>query len=287
MNQYDIAMIGGDRRIACMAPVFTAEGCRVVGFGTTECDVCTKASSLRQALDNSGTVICGIPFEKEGKLCCESGISIPVTEFQRCLRKRQKVFAGVIPENFRRLCEEREISCYDFMQDEPLTLFNAVATAEGAILEALSHQGTLLHKSNCLVLGYGRCGSQIAQKLRGLSAYVTVCTGRPIELALADTRGCNILPLSKLQREISRFQYIFNTVPACLLNEKILKQVQSDCLIIDIASGKIGVDYKAARELSLNALYCPGLPGKYSAVSCAEKLAQYVLSNIQFKKKGV
>lgn len=287
MNQYDIVIMGGDRRIACMAPVFSRKGYQVTCYGTQAAENICTAPSLKEALDASGTVVCGIPFEKDGCLFCESQTSIPLPELQRCLRKHQKIFGGVIPEDFRRLCEEREIGCYDFMRNEPLTLFNAVATAEGAILEALAHKETVLHKSDCLVLGFGRCGSLIAQRLRGLSAHVTVSAGNPVELSMADSRGFFNLPLGKLKQEISRFDYVFNTIPACFLDEKTLRHVHRDCLIIDIASGRVGVDYKAAEALSLNVLYCPGLPGKYASVSCAEKLAEFVISNIHSKKKGV
>lgn len=289
MNQYDIAILGGDRRIACMAPLFQAEGCRVICYGTRKNDKepapCVTATSLKDALDTAGTVVCGIPFEKSGFLFCEDRLQIPITELKRCLRKRQTLFAGVIPEEFRHHCEERSIRCFDFMKDEPLTLFNAVATAEGAILEALSHKETLLHQSRCLVLGFGRCGSLIAERLKGLNASVWVTVTRPAQLALAQTKGFSTFPLSDLPKEIHKFDYIFNTIPACYLGMESLPNVRRDCLIIDVASGKKGVDYEKAAELSLTCLFCPGLPGKYAAESCAQKMTEYVLSNIS--KKGV
>lgn len=285
MNPYDIAILGGDRRIACMAPIFCREGCRVICYGTRALDESTEgdpasstASSLKDALESAGTIVCGIPFEKSGFLYCEDRLHIPLPELQRCLRKRQILFAGLIPEDFRRHCEERSIKCHDFMKDEPLTLFNAIATAEGAILEALSHKGTLLHQSNCLVLGFGRCGSLIAERLKGLNAKVTVSAQRPAALAQAETKGFSVFPLADLTGEISKYDYIFNTIPACYLGAESLPKVRRDCLIIDIASARSGVDYKKAEELSLKCLFCPGLPGKYAAESCAERMVKYVLN---------
>ena len=61
------------------------------------------------------------------------------------------------------------------MKDESIAVFNAVATAEGAILEAMLHKQTNIHHSRTLVLGYGRCGKVLSEKLKGLSAHVTVC----------------------------------------------------------------------------------------------------------------
>ena len=289
MNQYDIAILGGDRRIACMAPILQSEGCRVICYGTREekgtVSSCAIAASLKEALETAGTVVCGIPFEKSGFLFCEDRLLIPITDLKRRLRKRQTLFAGIIPEEFRQHCEERNIRCFDFMKDEPLTLFNAIATAEGAILEALSHKETLLHQSKCLVLGYGRCGSLIAERLKGLNAAVTVTVTRPAQLALAQTKGFSTFPLSELPKEIHKYDYIFNTIPACYLGMEALPNARRDCLIIDVASGKTGVDYQKAAELSLTCLFCPGLPGKYAAESCAQRMAEYVLSNIS--RKGV
>ena len=296
MDHRDIAIIGGDRRISYMAPIFLREGLRVICFCTAQTEPFPdtppnssetlkpqKATSLREALTNAGTVVCGIPLEKNGLLFCEDRLSIPIPELQRSLRKRQKLFGGVLSEDFRRHCEERSIECHDFMEDEPLTLFNAVCTAEGAILEALSSKECILHQSKCLVLGYGRCGSQIAQRLLGLCADVYVTAEDPAQLALARTRGCKAFPLKDLASFVSRFDYLFNTIPACYLGENCLPKVRQDCLIIDVASGKTGVDYEMAKKLSLQALFCPGLPGKYAAKSCAERLVKYVLENLEEK----
>lgn len=284
MNPYDIAILGGDRRIACMAPIFLEEGCRVTCYGTREVtetkSTPVNAASLKDALDTSGTVICGIPFEKNGYLYCEDRLSLSVSELQRCLHKHQNLFAGIIPDDFRRHCEERSIHCHDFMKDEPLTLFNAIATAEGAILEALAHKETLLHQSNCLVLGFGRCGSLIAERLKGLNATVAISVNRPAQMALAETKGFSTFPLSALSKEVQRFDYIFNTIPACYLGAESLPKVRRDCLIIDVASGRKGIDYEKARELSLSCLFCPGLPGKYAAESCAQRMVKFVLNTL-------
>lgn len=288
MAKYDIAIIGGDRRTACMAPVLAGKGYRVICFRTTEvtCGQSIKSGiffteSLREALDAAPVIVGGIPFVKSDCLYCEdSAPAISISEIQRGIHKHQKIFAGVIPESFRRTCEEREIGCYDFMLDEPLTLCNAVSTAEGAILEALLHKGTNLHMSDTLVLGYGRCGKAVADRLRGLHACVTVCTNDADELALADALGFKTMHLSTLTKNICRYEYIFNTIPACVLNRRCLEKIQLDAIVIDIASNKVGADYEAAGQLNTNIHFCPGLPGKYAGESCAKYLTEYVTKRI-------
>ena len=300
MSKYDISIIGGDRRTSCMAPILAKKGYRVLCFRTMEIPCCETAcgetaccqtaetniffaNTLREALDSAPVIIGGIPFTKADCLYCEreSGRSpIKLSEIQRGIHKRQKIFAGVIPESFRRVCEEREITCYDFMCDEPMSLQNAVSTAEGAILEALLHKDTNLHMSNTLVLGYGRCGKALADRLGGLHACVTVCSNDANELALASLLGFQTLHLSKLCQNISRFEYIFNTIPVPVLNHKCLEKVSNNTLIIDVASNRTGADYEAAKQLHVNLHFCPGLPGKYAGESCAKYLTDYCITRI-------
>ncbi|MCM1183037.1 MAG: dipicolinate synthase [Roseburia sp.] len=283
MIKSDFSIIGGDRRIARMAPILADKGYHVSCFATVglteeKNPKIYHAASGREALEGARVLITGIPMTKGDCIFCEAqAVEISLSELQRRLRKHQTLFGGVIPEAFRQTCEEREINCYDFMRDEPLTLFNAIATAEGAILEALLHKASNLHQSDTLVLGYGRCGKVLADKLRGLSARVTVCTNDRQELALAAALGLDTLRLSDLRQNIRRFEYIFNTIPVCVLKKSCLANVQKNAIIIDIASNQSGADYEAARLLHTDIHFCPGLPGKYASQSCAERLVQYVL----------
>lgn len=290
MTRYDIALIGGDSRTAYMAPCFAKKGFNAVCFNTVSItygqhlrDKIHYTDELKKCIDCADIIVCGIPFLKDGNIFCgENKINdvIPLTEFQRCIHKHQMIFAGVIPDGFRAVCEEREIRCHDFMLDEPLSILNAVSTAEGAVLEALMHKNTTLHNSYCLVLGFGRCGKIIADRLKGMHSCVTVCSESEAELAAACALGFKTLRLAKLGDDIYRYEYLFNTIPACVLNRRCLERTSRDCLIIDIASNRAGADYEAAKELGINLRFCPGLPGKYSGKSCAKQLSKYVIRHM-------
>lgn len=284
MKKYDIAIVGGDKRTACMASVFAEKGYSVICFGTLETSVDDRichADTLKEAITLASVIVCGIPFQKDGCLYFAKDIpKIPITELQRFLRKHHTIFGGIIPEDFKAVCEKRKIGCFDFMQEEPLTIYNAIATAEGAILEALLHKPTQLHQSRTLVLGYGRCGRVLADKLKGLSAHVTVCAAQSQTLATAASMGFQTFPLSELAHEINSFEYLFNTIPATVLTKACLAEMNKHSLIVDIASNRIGVDYEAAALLNRNVLFCPGLPGKYAGLSCAEQLAEFVFNKL-------
>ena len=286
MQKIRTAVIGGDTRLACMVPCLAKEGCRVICYGTEPISEKSGisycfAGSLKEALAEAEAVICGIPFAKGIEVYHGSVLpDMEIAGFCECLKEGQMLFGGVIPETVRRSCRKKQVRYYDFMEDEPLAIFNAVATAEGCVLTALKEQPTNLHRSRCLVLGYGKCGRVLADKLKGLSADVTICARKEGALALAEAAGMKKLPFGEMPEQIRAFEYIFNTVPSTVLTEKVLKKVRKDALIVDIASGKGGVDYAVAKRCGVRALLCPGLPGKYAPKASAEGMSDFVLRTL-------
>lgn len=267
MEKYDVVILGGDKRIAYMVPFLEEWGYRV--------------SFDKAAAASAKALIGGIPLLKNGRLN-EGNTASEYTgeKALSLLSEGQKLFAGVIPEWFCKGCEASGVECHDFMKVESIAVFNAVATAEGTILEALTGKETNLHKSRCLVTGFGRCGKVLSEKLGGLSARVTVTCRKEEELALADALGFETFALFRLEEEIQRYDYVFNTVPALILDEKVLSKMKKDALIVDIASGTGGTDFEKARQLGIPAKHCLGLPGKYKSIASAKPLAEYVIKNI-------
>ena len=283
MAQYDMAIIGGDLRLAYMAPIIAEQGYSVIGYGLapgaedTE-NLCSYGETLEEVVKKAEIIVAGIPLIKGKKIfSVQEKEDLRPEYLYQYMHKGQKLFAGVIPEEYVEKCKEKEIECYDFMKDEGLAIFNAIATAEGAILEAIRNQETNLHGSKCLVLGYGRCAKVLADKLKGLSAEVTVCCRKREQLAYANAFGMDTILLQNLEEEVQKYEYIFNTIPQVILRKNILKKMRRDVLMIDLASKEGGIDYKVAQQLGLKALLCPGLPGKYAPKISAKGLVDYVL----------
>lgn len=334
MENCDIALIGGDERVAYMRPVLERAGFRVVRFGTVPVlgagedvygdfsvpeawgdaahkrkreengNACCSdsqahgkgipaagkrktdsARSFEEAVRAARIIVGGIPLIRNGHLF--QGPKMPEIgedAFFAGVRPGQKLFGGVLPDAFRKRCQEHGVECHDFMKDEALTVFNAVATAEGAILEALQHQKTNICGSRSLVLGYGRCGRVLADRLAGLKAEVTVCCRNPVARTMAETMGFDTLAPENLPEKIGTFEYIYNTVPAGMLPGELLKKMSRQALIIDIASAPGGVDYEAAGQFHIQARLCPGLPGKYAPKTSGEALARYVAETMLYRK---
>lgn len=287
MKQYDMTLLGGDARIAYMAPYLLEKGYRVICYGIEDIleedeNGLIYAKDWQEAVEQSDCIIGGIPLFKDGNVFSKQDVpELKANDLYKCLEEEQTLFGGVIPKNFADLCKEKEIRYYDFMSDEPLAIFNAVATAEGIILEALKHQKTNIQGSKSLVLGYGRCGKVLAEKLKGMGAEVTVCSRCEIELAYADVFGLKTFPLHALKEKIHEYEYIYNTIPVVLIGKHVLTQMRRDALILDIASGLGGVDYASAKETGIAAYHCSGLPGKYAPKTSAERLADFVIHKLK------
>lgn len=175
------------------------------------------------------------------------------------LRNKTIVYGYGFSEEFVIKCTEKRICCMDYKNSEKMRRTNSIVTAEGAIAEAIAMSQLMLQESRCLVIGYGNCGKVIADKLKMLRAKVFILEkGR-------ESRG-----------RMWEVDYIFNTAPELTVTEQMIKQLPEDAVILDIASGGVGVDWQAASRYRIMAKHCPGLPDRYGAKSVAETMYEFI-----------
>ena len=288
---YDIAIIGGDIRQAYMVSIFRKKNLSVITYGLTHPmiqDICVQGKTMKETIQSSMVLISAIPFSKDGMTIpsLTSASDMTVDSFLNHSFHGQILFAGMISPKIRSHCNQYSIDYYDFMEDDCIAIANGIATAEGAIMEAITKSSGNLHKSHCLVLGFGRCGKTLATKLKGMEANVTICTRKNSDLALANALGFQTISLTHLGETLPSYDYIFNSIPALVLDNTLLSKVSKDVVIIDIASFPGGLDYEKAKELKLNAHLCLGIPGKISPKASAQILSDKVFHHIYNRKKG-
>ena len=119
---------------------------------------------------------------------------------------------------------------------------NTVPTAEGAIQLAMENMPITIHACRALVIGYGRVGRLLADRLRGLGAFVSVAARRYEQLAWAEADGCTVQRLGDMGGWLCGYDLIVNTVPARVLTEELLSDLKASCLVIDVASKPGGAD---------------------------------------------
>ena len=147
------------------------------------------------------------------------------------LQKGQRVFGGNLPEFFQDACMEKGVSCYDYMEEETIAVKNAVATAEGAIAEAICFSEETLYGAKVLVTGYGRCGRVLADRLCGMRCEVTVLEQEPEKRAIAEISGCHsVQNIEEILTEhtAGEYRFLFHTIPVMIWKEVALKNFRQE-----------------------------------------------------------
>lgn len=286
--KFDAALIGGDLRQTYLAKLLDESGFKVITYRLTNSKEfnLNTTDDITDAMNSSKIIITPIPFSKDKKHITDHiqvGNKLTVEEFLSHLKPNHCLIGGNLSNESLEIRNNNNILYLDLMKIDEIAMLNAIATAEGAIAEAVLKSLGNLHGSKGLVLGYGKTGKVIAAKLKALNVNVTVGVRSKAALTQAFIDGCDTLELNELKTKIYEFDYIFNTIPAMILTKELLSFLSPKVTIIDIASLPGGVDYEAAKELNINAHLCLGIPGKYAPLASAEILYREIFPLLKEK----
>lgn len=240
-----------------------------------------KEGRLETNIDNATVIVAPTPFSKDGENIL--GVEISIESFIY-LVKGKTVFAGAIKPEVREKFYHHNIKYYDFMDYEEIAVLNAIPTAEGAIQVAMENTDITLLGSKCLVIGYGRIGKVLCKMLTGIGARVWCCARKKEALANASGMGYNILSVNDMEKDISQYDYIFNTADALVISRDILEKVSRDVYIVDLASSPGGVDYEAARDLGIRTNLALALPAKVAPKTSAKYFKDKIDEVLNFKE---
>lgn len=268
-------VVGGDLRNVKLAEFIEAEGnsVNIYGFSKAGFDIKIRQSNtIAEAIDDSDVVIGPIPCSNDNEFINAPFHSekIYINEVFKCMNKNQLFIAGRISDKIVHLAQVYNVYTVDMLEREEMAILNAIPTAEGAIQIAMEEMPITLHNSNALILGYGRIGKILARMLQGIGANVFVEARKYADFAWIKSYGYKLVNLSELSQTVKDMNVIFNTIPSIVLNNEVLKLINPDCLIIDLASKPGGVDFDKAKELGLKAIWALSLPGKVAPVTAAE-----------------
>ncbi len=274
-------IIGGDDRFVELATIFKSMGDNISTYGMNMIEIkgVPNYLSLDTALDNSDIIICPVPFAKEVQKINSkySSTDIKIEELFKKLEKSKKLILGAINNYSRDLAAKYGIEYSDYFEDENYQVLNAVSTAEGVLSIIISETKDTIYGTKMLILGYGRTGKLISEYLEILKAEVYVEARKESDLAWIGARGMKAIPIGELPLYLREMQVIVNTVPAMILDHSMLDLVNSDVLILDIASVPGGVDFAYAGKKGIRTKHALGIPGKTASRSAA----QYIYVAIQ------
>lgn len=168
----------------------------------------------------------------------------------------------------------KDKNCIDYGRLDSYSLLNAVPTAEGAIKLAIENTSFTLWQSRVLVIGFGRVGKVLADRLNALGAYVTVSARKPADFALIKALGYKAAETKTVGDTLSDYDIVFNTVDVKVIDERAFENCTVK-LLIDLSSAG-GFDLSYARDWGIHALKAPGLPGITAPLTAGKILAETV-----------
>lgn len=267
------SVIGGDLRQLTLAALLEKDGFDVNIFGF-DSGIDTGGLKKIRALSEAATadfIILPLPVSQDN-ITLNAPFSkekIPLDVFMEYSKNGTLIFGGktdCLPE------------AYDYFKREELSIANAVPTAEGAVEIALSETAHTLFKSKCLIIGYGRIGKILADRLKAFGSDIYISARKYSDFAWIKAFGAKALDSRDLHGKISDFDIIFNTVPSVILNDTLLKEISQNTLIIDLASKPGGVDFTLARELELKVIWALSLPGKCAPITSGEIIKDTIIN---------
>ena len=287
-------VLGGDLRNVKLAEMLADDGNRVFSFGQDRSDEILddgrieKCNSLKTAFENAQIIVGPVPFASN-----EEFINTPFSHDKILIKDLMKtnkdkiLITGSIKDNIKSLLDEKYMDVIDIMKRDDLAILNTIATAEGTIEVAIKNTDKILQGSRVLVLGFGRVGKIVANKFSKMSAFVTCAARKVSDLAWIKAYGYNSLNIHDMLYDLKEFDIIINTVPQTILKEKELKHVDSEALLIDLASSPGGIDGKMATSMGLNFIWALSLPGRIAPSSSAKFIKDTVYNILEERSKNV
>ncbi len=185
---------------------------------------------------------------------------------------------GRVSARAQAAADEAGVELIDYFARPELTTLNAIPTAEGCLSLLMQKRRRTLWDSAILVVGYGRVGQALAQRLAALGARVTAAARSAGQRALALSHGCaDAADTAELERIAPGFGTVVNTAPAPLLTARVLAALPAGSLIVDLASRPGGTDFAAAKAMGHTAIHALSLPAVYAPESAGEYIARTVL----------
>lgn len=298
MKEKKVFVVGGDNRQYYLAMELWEKGFQITCYGMErleEKDFVKTPETLELGMFDSDVILLPVPVLQDNLQVKSKEKNIFLKELEAHIKKGQMIFGGKLPESLKNVCQEKKAQWVDYMELEQVALKNAVPTAEGAILEAMKLSNMTIQKSRCLVIGFGRCGEVLAEKLSALEAEVTIMARSEAARNKGAFYGYQTRDMfgKESEEEASYrkakkmdYQFIFNTVPAMVMDKSVLKDMlegkekEEYPIIIDISSAPGGVDFAFCKEMSVEAGLYLGIPGKYAPKTAGVILSEAVLQQL-------
>lgn len=280
MKDNTFLILGGDNRSLYLGEYLENQGFKVCyyAFNHTEC-----YNSLEEAMNSSDVIVLPLPFTKD-RLTLNTPLfddKVVISDIVALLSNKKMVFGGQLPKSFCEELESRDCPYCDYFLLDELAIYNAVPTAEGVVQVLIEELPITIHGMKCGVLGYGRVGKVLANTLSSLGAKVTVFARKQSAFAEIYASSMEYKHFDVLATENNDFDVVINTVPVKVLGDAQLSKLNSDCILVEVASAPFGIDFQSAKEKAFKVIKAGSLPGKVAPKTAGEIIGRSILPMIR------
>lgn len=281
-----IGIIGGDQRQICVTQFLEEQGWQTetaylpTGPGQEE-----TAGQLQKVFENCRIVVLPVPVLRKGVLNTCTEHKPDAEQIVNCIKHGHRIFGGCFSKELKQEILRRGGMVYDLMDSENVIKENAVATAEGAIAEAVRSSLVTLRGNRCILTGYGRCGSAIHRCLKSWGCEIVVYDSDADACERAKKAGAVICSRENLFPMLKNTAFIFNTAPSLVWTEELLQELSEKICMLELASVPGGIDRDAAARLGVCVTFLPGLPGRFSPETSGRLFGREILKEIEKSEK--
>lgn len=227
-------------------------------------------------IDDSGYIICGVPFSKDGVLLNTSlDPHLPIDSFLGMLNSSHTIVGGNLPREVISYCTTHSIRYYDVLSSDDLSVKNARLTAEGLLIPLLSETSFSICDFKTLITGFGKCGKEIADILSVFTDEIYIYDTDQKAIKSAKSRGFITISKKEIHEKYNLFHEIntmINTVPDNPFTENTWRRLPEDCIIFNIAS----VPLQPPVPFTHPVISCPGIPGNYAPKTAGTLIAKEI-----------
>jgi len=265
-SKLTIGMLGGDKReqeIARLAAL-TGATVRAHGFPWPDGGITGVAR-----LDEPAAVLKGARFAlfpipgiaANGALFAPTAPApiIPTHAMLAGMAPLGHIILGWADKNLKTHAAALGIKIHEYEWDRALMLRRTPAIIEGLLRIVIENTAITIHDANVCVVGQGTIGAVLARYLVMLGAHTHVAARNPEQRAAAFVVGATPHELTELPALAPHLDMVFSTVPSRVVGADVLERLPKSALLVDLAAPPGGIDFEAAKQLGLKAIWGRGL----------------------------
>lgn len=280
----NVLVLGGDLRyLEIIENLSSKYSVDVVGYKNTYINDCVRNINIDNVdISKYDVIIFPINGVMEKNLinCRFNNTPIKIDEdFLVNSKDNVLIFSGISSPCLDNMLRVSGRDCIYMMKDKVVIRENAIPTVEGIIADLVLNTDKTINESNVLVFGYGNIGQVLVKYLSMLGADVAVSVIEPDDIKILNAIGVDCFysnSCSDLVSHIKNTDIIVNTVPDKIIDNSLIKYINKDCYVLDIASHPHGIDREVLDEFFIkNKLYL-GIPGKVAPKTSGKILSRKI-----------